>query len=53
MIMATAALLLANPQPDDTAINRAMTNVCCCGTHVRIRRAIKTAARLLKEGDLK
>ena len=53
MIMATAALLLANPEPDDDAINRAMTNICRCGTHVRIRRAIAAAARLLKEGEPK
>jgi aerobic-type carbon monoxide dehydrogenase small subunit (CoxS/CutS family) len=51
MIMAAAALLLAEPQPDDAAIDRAMTNVCRCGTHVRIRRGIKTAARLLQGGD--
>lgn len=43
-IMAATALLTANPTPDNQDINDAMTNICRCGTYVRIRRAIHTAA---------
>jgi isoquinoline 1-oxidoreductase subunit alpha len=45
-IMSAAALLAANPQPDDPAIDAAMAgNLCRCGTYVRIREGIKHAAR--------
>jgi aerobic-type carbon monoxide dehydrogenase small subunit (CoxS/CutS family) len=44
-IMAAAALLARNPDPDDEAIDAAMAgNLCRCGTYQRIRRAIKRAA---------
>ena len=44
-IMAAAALLARNPNPDDADIDEAMRGVLCrCGTHVRIRRAIHRAA---------
>jgi isoquinoline 1-oxidoreductase subunit alpha len=44
-IMAAAALLRKNPAPDDDAIDNAMQgHICRCGTYVRIRKAIKTAA---------
>jgi isoquinoline 1-oxidoreductase subunit alpha len=44
-IMSAAALLAKNPHPDDTDINAAMAgNICRCGTYVRIRQAIKSAA---------
>jgi isoquinoline 1-oxidoreductase subunit alpha len=44
-IMSAAALLAANPKPDDDDINAAMAgNICRCGTYVRIREAIKRAA---------
>jgi len=45
-IMTAAALLAANPQPDDTQIDDAMRgNICRCGTYPRIREAIHKAAR--------
>ena len=44
MIMKAAALLAANPTPDDAAIDAAMTNICRCGTYGRIRAAIHRAA---------
>jgi isoquinoline 1-oxidoreductase alpha subunit len=45
-IMSASALLAANPQPDDDAIDAAMAgNLCRCGTYVRIREGIKHAAR--------
>ena len=44
-IMQAAALLAANPAPDDSAIDDAMSGVICrCGTYQRIRAAIKSAA---------
>jgi isoquinoline 1-oxidoreductase subunit alpha len=44
-IMAAAALLAKIPHPDDDDINAAMAgNICRCGTYVRIREAIKSAA---------
>jgi isoquinoline 1-oxidoreductase alpha subunit len=45
-IMSAAALLSATPHPDDSDIDAAMAgNICRCGTYVRIRAAIKQAAR--------
>ena len=42
-IMAAAALLHEKPNPTDADIN-GITNICRCGTYVRIRAAIKRAA---------
>jgi isoquinoline 1-oxidoreductase alpha subunit len=45
-IMSAAALLASNPHPSDSDIDGAMSgNICRCGTYVRIREAIKQAAR--------
>jgi isoquinoline 1-oxidoreductase alpha subunit len=45
-IMSAAALIAATPDPDDADINAAMAgNICRCGTYVRIREAIKRAAK--------
>ena len=44
-IMAVVALLKKNPDPSDGDIDAAMTNLCRCGTYVRIRAAIHAAAR--------
>jgi isoquinoline 1-oxidoreductase alpha subunit len=45
-IMSATALLASNPRPTDKDIDDAMSgNVCRCGTYVRIRQAIKQAAR--------
>ena len=45
MLMAAAALLAEHPQPSDEQIDAAMTNVCRCGTYVRVRKAIGEAAK--------
>jgi isoquinoline 1-oxidoreductase alpha subunit len=45
MIMAAAALLKAKPRPTDADIDAAITNLCRCGTYVRVRAAIHAAAR--------
>ena len=45
-IMSATALLMKNPHPDDRQIDEAMSgNVCRCCAYLRIRAAIKTAAR--------
>jgi isoquinoline 1-oxidoreductase alpha subunit len=45
-IMSASALLASTPHPDDSDIDAAMAgNICRCGTYVRIREAIKRAAR--------
>jgi aerobic-type carbon monoxide dehydrogenase small subunit (CoxS/CutS family) len=45
-IMSATALLAANPNPSDADIDAAMSgNLCRCGTYLRIRKAIHTAAR--------
>ncbi|ULQ55896.1 (2Fe-2S)-binding protein [Flavihumibacter rivuli] len=50
-IMAAAALLRKNPNPDDAAIDAAMNgNICRCGTYLRIREAIKAAAKATVKG---
>lgn len=43
-IMSAAALLKKIPHPTDKDIDDNMTNICRCGTHVRIRKAIHLAA---------
>jgi isoquinoline 1-oxidoreductase subunit alpha len=46
--MAAAALLEKNRKPTDADIDAAMQgNVCRCATYVRIRAAIKEAAKSL------
>jgi isoquinoline 1-oxidoreductase alpha subunit len=45
--MAAAALLAKNPNPTDADIQREITNLCRCGTYLRIRKAISRAAELI------
>ena len=45
-IMSASALLARNPHPSDLDIDENMSgNICRCGTYIRIREAIKRAAR--------
>jgi isoquinoline 1-oxidoreductase subunit alpha len=45
-IMTASALLRTNPNPTDAQIEAAMNgNICRCGTYLRIKAAIKSAAR--------
>jgi isoquinoline 1-oxidoreductase alpha subunit len=47
-VMSATALLQKLPQPSDRDIDLAMSgNICRCATYVRIRSAIKDAARAL------
>jgi isoquinoline 1-oxidoreductase subunit alpha len=47
-IMAAVAFLKDNPKPADEDIDNNLTNICRCGTYVRIRKAIHRAAALMK-----
>ncbi|WP_439140423.1 (2Fe-2S)-binding protein [Roseicyclus sp.] len=50
-IMQAADLLATTPEPSDADIDAAMAgNLCRCGTYPRIRAAVHTAARALREG---
>jgi len=40
MIVAVSALLNQSPHPSDEEIDASITNICRCGTFVRVRRAI-------------
>lgn len=47
-IMTTVALLKNNPSPNDEEIDTALNgNICRCGTYLRIKAAVKTAAQSL------
>lgn len=46
MIMAAAALLKTKRAPTDEDIKTAMSNICRCGTYVRVRAAIHAAAKM-------
>lgn len=49
MMMRAQALLEANPAPSKAEIRRHMNaNLCRCGTHMRILRAVERAAGLMK-----
>jgi len=51
MIMQAAGLLLKNPEPTEEEIKEGMeSNLCRCGAHVRIVKAVETAAREMKGG---
>ena len=47
-IMATVAFLKEHPKPTDADIDANLTNICRCGTYVRIRSAIHRAAAQMK-----
>jgi isoquinoline 1-oxidoreductase subunit alpha len=49
-LMSAAALLAKNKNPSDADIDAAMSgNLCRCGTYVRIRAAIKSAAAEMRK----
>jgi nicotinate dehydrogenase subunit A len=49
MIMRAQALLEKNPSPSEAEIRRhLMPNLCRCGTHMRILRAVRRAAELMR-----
>jgi nicotinate dehydrogenase subunit A len=51
IIISAKALLDRNPAPSRAEIAAALDdNICRCGSHIRILRAVECAARLLREG---
>jgi aerobic-type carbon monoxide dehydrogenase small subunit (CoxS/CutS family) len=53
MIMNAVGLLLKNPKPTEKEIIHDMEdNLCRCGAHVRIIKAVQTAAKEMKGGKL-
>jgi nicotinate dehydrogenase subunit A len=51
ILISAKALLDHNPAPSRAEIAAALDeNICRCGSHIRILRAIERAARLLREG---
>lgn len=53
-IMTAAALLAKHPSPTDQDIDAAMSaNLCRCGTYVRVRQAIHSAASMHNGGSTK
>ncbi|QCO15855.1 (2Fe-2S)-binding protein [Azospirillum brasilense] len=52
MMMRAQALLQERPDADDAAIRRALEfNLCRCGTHMRILRAIRRAADTMRHAE--
>jgi isoquinoline 1-oxidoreductase alpha subunit len=49
-IMAAADLLARIQQPSDAEIDQSMSNICRCGTYVRIRKAVRRAVELSSGG---
>lgn len=48
-IMAAAALLQQHSNPSDEQIDQSMTNICRCGSYLRIRKAVKAAAHRIAQ----
>lgn len=52
MMMRAQALLQKNPRPSEDEIRGHMQpNLCRCGTHLRILRAVRRAAQLMTTGE--
>ena len=52
MIITTAALLWKTPHPSDVQIRESLDgNLCRCGSHLRILRAVRRAEALLSAGE--
>lgn len=52
MLISAAALIWRSPHPTDEQIRTALDgNLCRCGSHVRIMRAVKRAAQLMWEAE--
>ena len=47
--MATSALLSQNLEPSEAEIENKITNLCRCGTYVRVRKAIRRSAELIHQ----
>jgi len=50
LILETVALLAEKPDPSDAEIDVALYDIVCrCGTYVRVRKAVRRAAELLRD----
>ena len=50
MVLSVVALLRRDPDPDDEAVNEALSgNICRCGAYTRVRKAVHRAAELIAE----
>ncbi len=49
MLMAAEALLKAKPDPTDADIDAMVSNICRCGTYVRVRAGIHRAAAEIRK----
>ena len=47
-MMATSSLLFKDLDPSEKDIEYKITNLCRCGTYVRIKKAIQRSAELIK-----
>lgn len=51
MVMTASALLERNPDPSEAEVKKALdANLCRCGSHLRIVRAVRRAAKGAKKG---
>lgn len=50
-MMAAAELIAQFPEPSDDDVKQYITNICRCGTHPRILRAIHRAAKLRRDAS--
>ncbi|MFM5931838.1 MAG: (2Fe-2S)-binding protein [Novosphingobium sp.] len=48
IVLAGAALLARNADPDEAEIRAALTNLCPCGTYPRLVRAVQRAGRIAR-----
>ncbi|MEO0033091.1 MAG: hypothetical protein RIS94_2849 [Pseudomonadota bacterium] len=48
LVMAAAALLARNVSPTDGDIAASLTNICRCGVHPRLVRAVQRAGRIMR-----
>ena len=54
ILITAKGLLDRNPSPSRKEIAEALDdNICRCGSHIRILRAVERAARLLREGAVR
>jgi nicotinate dehydrogenase subunit A len=51
MVMQSVAFLKKNPRPTEAQIKKALNaNICRCGTHYRIVRAVERASKAMARG---
>jgi len=52
MVLSVVALVTRDPDPDEDAVNRALSgNLCRCGAYMRVRQAVRRAVELIADPD--